>query len=114
MGQQVFSLLERKKLLSLLSIITFALILAFHCYIKLPCGSNVLQHSLESVHKTMMLNNSYVNVIDNHSSITMMPKETEGSLVKVPETTTILEMDKLLLKNHSSYQSMVYMSKSNF
>jgi hypothetical protein len=48
-----------------------------------------------------------VNVIDNNSSITTVPKETKDSIVKVPEVTSISEMQKLLLQNYASYRSMV-------
>ncbi|CAL5205220.1 unnamed protein product [Lathyrus oleraceus] len=48
-----------------------------------------------------------VNVISNQSSITdtVLPKENKSSLVKVPDTISISEMDKLLLQNYASYRS---------
>jgi hypothetical protein len=48
-----------------------------------------------------------VKVIDNNSSITTVAKETKDSIVKVPEVTSISEMQKLLLQNYASYRSMV-------
>ncbi|KAL5074125.1 hypothetical protein RYX36_013109 [Vicia faba] len=219
MGQQVFSLihLERKKLLCLIIIITFALVLAFQ-YFELPYGTNILaqpskfssektstlsnttiihhqpadspsaseifdnvtlnqtysQHPFEKVNETRLyekndtvsrpvvigvnltreFNNSpspspapaivptyltpnpaiaptkmlsndseiadsmnderfkplqddVVNVItSNQSSMTILPKENKNSPVKVLETMSISEMDKLLLQNYASYRSM--------
>lgn len=52
-----------------------------------------------------------VNVISsNQSSITILPKEMSGSVIKVSETTSISDMNKLLLQNYASYRSMVYTS----
>jgi hypothetical protein len=48
-----------------------------------------------------------VNVIDNNSSITTVPKEIKDSIIKVPEVTSISEMKQLLLQNYASYRSMV-------
>ncbi|XP_045799443.1 probable glycosyltransferase At5g03795 [Trifolium pratense] len=47
-----------------------------------------------------------VNVIESNSTITTVPKETKDSVVKVPEVTTISEMQKLLFQNYASYRSM--------
>ncbi|CAK8568865.1 unnamed protein product [Lathyrus sativus] len=48
-----------------------------------------------------------VNVISsNQSSVTILPKEMSGSVIKVPETTSISDMNKLLLQSYASYRSM--------
>ncbi|XP_058782272.1 probable glycosyltransferase At5g03795 [Vicia villosa] len=231
MGQEFFSLihLERKKLLCLIIVITFALILAFQ-YFELPYGTNILvqpskfstektstlsnstiihqpadstseifnnvtllnqtysEHGFEKVNETRLyekndtvsrpvvigenltrdVNNSYASfhspsptpasaptyltptpaiaptnltptpaspptktlsndseiadsmnderfkplqddvneISSNQSSITILPKENKNSPVKVPETMSISEMDKLLLQNYASFRSM--------
>jgi len=52
--------------------------------------------------------NDDVNVTSNNSSIVTVPKVTTSSLIKVPEITSISDMNKLLLQSHASYRSMVY------
>lgn len=47
-----------------------------------------------------------VNVMSNNSSIVTVPKVTTSSLIKVPEVTSISDMNKLLLQSHASYRSM--------
>lgn len=49
-----------------------------------------------------------VNVVSKSSPVTNVPKEIKDSSVTVSETTSISEMDKLLLQNHASYHSMVF------
>lgn len=47
-----------------------------------------------------------VNVMNHNSAIATVPKVTTISLIKVPEVTSISDMDKLLLQSHASYRSM--------
>jgi len=49
-----------------------------------------------------------VNVTSNNSSVVTVPEVTKSSLIKVPERTSISDMNKLLLQSHTSYRSMVY------
>ncbi|XP_050880340.1 uncharacterized protein LOC127084014 [Lathyrus oleraceus] len=94
---------------------------------KLYEKNNTISRTDIGVNLTRDVNNTYVNfhspsvnaerfkplqddvnvISSNQSSITdtVLPKENKSSLVKVPDTISISEMDKLLLQNYASYRS---------
>lgn len=112
MIQEFFSLshLQRNRLYLIITII-FALIFAFQ-YLDLPYVNLLLSPSASLIYnnaKRFKPLQDDLNVITNLSSIANVPKQMNGSIpIKVLETTTISDMNKLLLQNYASYRSMVY------